>query len=186
MRALLVSPSAFPAKAGTQPRTHGLKTAPCRVFARRIAPKQSSGSSLQVSASPLGCFAALAMTRGMGQWMNTPHSQPSPPQGGKGLIGSSPLPVGEGWVRALFSSHPRVPREGGDPDPFNRTENGPLPRLCEAHRAEATQGIITSGPRQSPGLLRCARNDAGDGGVDEHPLPRLRRYFPQRGKIYRP
>ena len=97
-----------------------------------------------------------------------PLTQPSPPRG-RGLERISPLPVGEGWVRALFSSHPRVPREGGDPDPFTRTENGPLPRLCEAHRAEATQGIITSGPRQSPGLLRCARNDAVR-IVEEHPL----------------
>ncbi len=58
--------------------------------------------------------------------------------------------------------------------------------LKTAHRTKATKGIINSSQRQSPGLLRCARNDAGDGGVDEHPLPRLRRYFPQRGKIYRP
>jgi hypothetical protein len=32
-------------------------------------------------------------------------SSPSPnplPQGGRGFIGSSPLPEGEGWVRALF------------------------------------------------------------------------------------
>ena len=35
-----------------------------------------------------------------------------------------------------------------------------LPRHCEAHCAEATQGNIISGPRQTPGLLRCARNDA--------------------------
>jgi hypothetical protein len=41
----------------------------------------------------------------------------------------------------------------------------PLPRHCEVHRTEATQGIIPSGPRQSPGLLRCARNDAAEGGV---------------------
>jgi hypothetical protein len=32
-----------------------------------------------------------------------PLTQPSPPRG-RGLIGSSPLPVGEGWVRAFFKS----------------------------------------------------------------------------------
>ena len=32
-----------------------------------------------------------------------PHPTLSPSRG-RGLIGSSPLPVGEGWVRALFSS----------------------------------------------------------------------------------
>jgi hypothetical protein len=38
----------------------------------------------------------------------------------------------------------------------------------------------------SPGLLRFARNDAGIGGVrrKKDPLPRLRRYFPQWGKIF--
>ena len=50
-----------------------------------------------------------------------------------------------------------------------------------AHRAKANQGIINSGPCQPPGLLRCARNDAK--GLVDDPLPRLRRYFPQRGKI---
>ena len=30
----------------------------------------------------------------------------SPSRGGKGFIGSSPLPVGEGWVRALFPYPP--------------------------------------------------------------------------------
>jgi hypothetical protein len=32
-----------------------------------------------------------------------PLTQPSPPQGGEGFIVLIPLPVGEGWVRALFS-----------------------------------------------------------------------------------
>ena len=49
-----------------------------------------------------------------------PLTQPSPPRG-RGLIGSSPLPVGEGWVRASFSIF-RVPREGGDPDLFTPAE----------------------------------------------------------------
>ena len=35
-----------------------------------------------------------------------------------------------------------------------------LPRHCEAHRAEATQGNFNFGPSQTLGLLRCARNDA--------------------------
>ncbi len=56
---------------------------------------------------------------------DNPLTQPSPPRG-RGLIGSSPLPEGEGWVRALF--------------------------------------------------VFFLKN----------PLPRLRRYFPQRGKIFRP
>ena len=34
-----------------------------RVIARRIAPKQPRGISLEVRVSPLGCFASLAMTR---------------------------------------------------------------------------------------------------------------------------
>ena len=33
---------------------------------------------------------------------DAPLNQPSPPRG-RGLYRSSPLPVGEGWVRALFS-----------------------------------------------------------------------------------
>ena len=36
---------------------------PFRVIARRETPKQPTGTSPQVRASPLGCFAALAMTR---------------------------------------------------------------------------------------------------------------------------
>ena len=42
---------------------------------------------------------------------------PSPnplPQGGEDLFLLNPLPVGEGWVRALFFLSARVPREGGD------------------------------------------------------------------------
>jgi hypothetical protein len=31
-----------------------------------------------------------------------PLTQPSPPQGGEGFILRSPLPVGEGWVRAFL------------------------------------------------------------------------------------
>jgi hypothetical protein len=56
---------------------------------------------------PLGCFGTCASQRrekvtnplmlGCG---NIPLTQPSPPRG-RGLIGSSPLPEGEGWVRAL-------------------------------------------------------------------------------------
>jgi hypothetical protein len=73
--------------------------------------------------------------------MNTPHSQPSPPQGGE---------------RAFFS---RVPREGGDPDPFTRMERDPV---------TFTHPL----PRQSPRLLRCARNDAGRdaGRIVDDPL----------------
>ena len=56
--------------------------------------------------------------------MNTPHSQPSPPQEGKGLEPISPLPVGEGGVMAYSVFF-----------------------------------------------------------LMKDPLPRLRRYFPQRGKI---
>ena len=70
----------------------------------------------------------------------------------------------------FFNTQTRLPREGGDPDPFAQFGRDPLPRHCEARRAEATQGIITSGPRQSPGLLRCARNDAGMGAwISPHP-----------------
>ena len=36
----------------------------------------------------------------IGEWM-TPSPNPLP-QGGEGLFLLSPLPVGEGWVRALF------------------------------------------------------------------------------------
>ena len=52
----------------------------------------------------------------IGEWM-TPSPNPLP-QGGEGLFLLSPLPVGEGWVRALFVFLPltRVPREGGDPE----------------------------------------------------------------------
>ena len=158
-RGLVCLPSAFPAKAGTQTLSHSLDVTLYRVIARRVAPKQPRGSSLPVRASPLGCFAALAMTRGWGR--GYPLTQPSPPRG-RGLEPKSPLPEGEGWVRAFFSSTPptRLPREGGGPDPFAQTGVGPLLRHCEAHRAEATQGIINTGPRQSPGLLRCARSDA--------------------------
>ena len=35
----------------------------CCVIARREAPKQPRGPSARVRVSPLGCFAALAMTR---------------------------------------------------------------------------------------------------------------------------
>ncbi len=45
----------------------------------------------------------------------TPSPNPLP-QGGEGLFLLSPLPVGEGWVRALFFLSTRVPREGGDPE----------------------------------------------------------------------
>ncbi len=41
----------------------GLSAAFYRVIARRIAPKQPRGSSTLVRVSPLGCFAALAMTK---------------------------------------------------------------------------------------------------------------------------
>ncbi len=52
----------------------------------------------------------------------------------------SPLPVGEGWVRAFLVSLYRVPREGGDPDPFTQTENGPLaPSLHRVIASEAKQ-----------------------------------------------
>jgi|GEM_PF-4063557 len=34
--------------------------------------------------------------------VDDPLTQPSPPEGGEGFIVLSPLPVGEGWVRALF------------------------------------------------------------------------------------
>ncbi len=147
-----------------------------------------------------------------GEGVDDPLTQPSPPQGGEGFIGSSPLPVGEGWVRAfLVSFLPFSPRRRG-PRPFHSSGNrttGPLPRNCEAQRAEATQGNIHSGPCQSPGLLRFARNDAGmgrwvrvlfsfsrfprEGGDPEHftqaetgpPTPRLRGEH-QAGQLYPP
>ena len=57
-----------------------------RVIARRNAPKQLRGTSIQVRFSPLGCFAALAMTRQV--------KKPFPPLRGRGLgvggRGSSP------------------------------------------------------------------------------------------------
>jgi hypothetical protein len=37
-----------------------------------------------------------------GEAMDDPLTQPSPPEGGEGLSPLSPLPVGEGWVRALL------------------------------------------------------------------------------------
>jgi hypothetical protein len=52
-----------------------------RVIARRIAPKQPRGTSTLVRVSPLGCFAALAMTQ--------VTEKPCPPLGG------------EGWVRGV-------------------------------------------------------------------------------------
>jgi hypothetical protein len=39
----------------------------------------------------------------LGEWM-TPSPNPLP-QGGEGFTGLSPLPVGEGWVRALLSPY---------------------------------------------------------------------------------
>ena len=41
-----------------------------------------------------------------GKWTDTPSPNPLP-QGGEDLSVLSPLPVGEGWVRALFSSPPK-------------------------------------------------------------------------------
>jgi len=55
----------------------------------------------------------------------------------------------------------------------------PLTRHCEAHRAEATQGNINSGPRQSTRLLRFARNDAGMGRWLNTPSPNP---LPQEGE----
>ena len=49
------------------------------------------------------------MTRGVNDGhvvKHPPTPNPLPLKGGKGSIGSSPLPVGEGWVRALFPYPP--------------------------------------------------------------------------------
>ena len=59
-------PSVFPAKAGTQTFSLRRNVTLCRVIARRIAPKQPRGTSIQVRVRHLGCFAALAMTPGWG------------------------------------------------------------------------------------------------------------------------
>ncbi len=80
-------------------RSGHFQTAASRVIARRIASKQPRGSSLQVRVSPLGCFAALAMTRRRD--LGRPLTHPSPPRG-RALEPISPLPQGEGWVRAFL------------------------------------------------------------------------------------
>ncbi len=60
-------------------------------------------------------------------WERMPPPHPTlSPKGARAFpFFLSPLPVGEGWVRALFPSL-RVPREGGDPDPFTQVVSGPL------------------------------------------------------------
>ncbi len=97
----------------------------------------------------------------------TPSPNPLPLKGARAYsFFLSPLPVGEGWVRAFLVSLSRVPREGGDPDPFTQTENSPLaPCLHRVIASEATQWTDTDLSRCSPGLLRrdAPRNDAGGG-----------------------
>ena len=94
--------TAFPAKAGTQalllkrktvlrptvcarnPKRRASNRPFCRVIARRIAAKQSRATTIQVLVSPLGCFAALAMTRGGGDPL--PRLRRYLPQRGKILL----------------------------------------------------------------------------------------------------
>ena len=72
----------------------GASTAHPGVIARRIAPKQPRGMSISVRASPLGCFAALAMTR-MGWWMPpNPGFAGTSPRGGRSKTCNLP-PLGE-------------------------------------------------------------------------------------------
>ena len=102
VRALFSFPTphpVFPAQAGIQTFTHrrivrgtsssfdelrmrmigwGVDPPPC-VIARRIAPKQPRGSSIQVRFSPLGCFATLAMTRGRERGTTQPISRSACP-----------------------------------------------------------------------------------------------------------
>ena len=58
----------------------------------------------------------------------TPSPRPLP-QGGEGFALLSPFSEGEGGVRALFPSF-RVPRAGGDPEPYTQVRINDLnPRL---------------------------------------------------------
>ncbi len=91
--------------------------------------------------------------------MPPPSPNPLPLKGREGLFFLSPLPEGEGWVRALFFIFVLVPRLRGE-NGYCSSTTVPYLRHCEAHRAEATQGNISIGPCQTPGLLRFARNDA--------------------------
>ena len=97
--------------------------------------------------------------------LTLPHAEPVEARGSApypGFAGTSPR--GGGLRTVNLPLYIRVPREGGGPDPFAQVvidPAGPLPSChCEALRAEATQGNINQGSRQSPSLLRCARNDA--------------------------
>ena len=91
-----------------------------------------------------------------------PLTQPSPPRG-RGLRTQSPLPVGEGWVRALFFF--RLPREDIHPTghypperkglgPRLRGEDGWMrsgtyrPSSCERGRGKALFSYLFRFPRE--------------------------------------
>ncbi len=89
-------------------------------------------------------------------WVNGPlpagvKGSGSPPSRGKRKE-ENKAPYGPSGHFPLWGKYRRSRGRGASP--FSP------PRHCEAHCAEATQGNIISGPRQTPGLLRCARNDA--------------------------
>ena len=127
-----------------------------RVILRRETPKQPRGTSLQVRVSPLGCFAALAMTRRRGS--ECPHI--------------------------------RVPREGGDPDPFAQTGSVPTTFcLCEERGAWALPPAPLRRENEIPArpIPLCERSGSPPARGTrkkrkQGPHPRLSRYFPQRGK----
>ena len=129
--------------------------------------------------------------------MITPSLGPSP----------NPLPVGEGWVRALFSSV--FPAKAGTQTLSLRQETaywtlafvGTQRRVDEYPHSQPSppQGgkglslnrVIArrSAPKQPRGMSIPVRvSPLGCFAAlamthEEDPLPRLRRYFPQRGKI---
>ena len=85
-------------------------------------------------------------------WACRMGSRPKPPSS---LRATSPR--GGRFTVPRSSPHTRLPRKGGDPDPYTLKLIDPLdPRF---------------------------RGELGGGRVDEDPLPRLCRYFPHRGKI---
>ena len=117
--------------------------------------------------------------------MNTPSPHPLP-QGGEGLSVLSPLPEGEGWVRALFSYLFRFPREGGDPDPFAPAGSGkPAPPSASWRSASRRSNPGEHHVRRvsAPASLRYTRNDAEKSR--QLPLPSLRSNLPPLGEVAR-